>query len=84
MPQSLTGARIVYTPLPAAHFGAGSIDALPGIVRGTGGRAVALVTDEVLGATPVVTAATDALAAEALNAAVFTGVQPNQIGRAHV
>jgi alcohol dehydrogenase class IV len=77
MPQSLTGARIVYTALPAAHFGAGSIDALPGIVRATGGRAVALVTDEVLAGTPVVNAATDALAAEALDAAVFTGVQPN-------
>ena len=77
MPQPLTGTRIVYTPLPAAHFGAGTIAALPAVVRGTGGQAVALVTDEALAATPVVAAATAALAAEGLPAAVFTGVHPN-------
>jgi len=41
MPRLLAGARIVYTPLLAAHFGAGTIGALPGIVRGTGGQAAA-------------------------------------------
>ena len=43
MPQPLTGTRIVYPPLPAAHFGAGTIGALHAIVRSTGGQAVALV-----------------------------------------
>jgi alcohol dehydrogenase class IV len=77
MPQPLTGTRIVYTPLPAAHFGAGTIGALPAIVRGTGGQAVALVTDAALAGTPVVAAAMAALAADGLDAAVFTGVHPN-------
>jgi hypothetical protein len=34
----MAGTRIVVTPLPAAHFGAGSLGALPGIVRGTGAQ----------------------------------------------
>ena len=77
MPLPLTGTRIVYTPLPAAHFGAGTIGALPGIVRGTGSQAVALVTDVALAGTPVVAATMAALAADGLAAAVFAGVQPN-------
>jgi len=77
MPQPLTGTRILFTPLPAAHFGAGTLAALPSVVRGTGGRAVALVTDAVLAQTPVVATATAALAAEGLTAAVFPGVRPN-------
>ena len=77
MSHPLTGTRIVYRPLPAAHFGAGTIGTLPGIVRGTGGQAVALVTDAALAGTEVVAAAMAALAAEDLTAAVFTGVHPN-------
>jgi alcohol dehydrogenase len=76
MPQ-LAGTRIVYTPLPAAHFGAGTIGALPEIVRSTGGQAAALVTDAALAGTPVVAAAMAALAADGLDAPVFTGVHPN-------
>jgi alcohol dehydrogenase len=67
----------VYTPLPAAHFGAGTIGALPAIVRGTGGQAVALVTDAALAGTPVAGAAMAALAADGLDAVVFAGVHPN-------
>jgi alcohol dehydrogenase class IV len=77
MPLPLTGTRIVYTPLPAAHFGAGTIGALPGIVRGTGSQAVAVVTDVALAGTPVVAATMAALAADGLAAAVFAGVHPN-------
>jgi alcohol dehydrogenase len=77
MPQPLSGTRIVYTPLPAAHFGAGTIGALPEIVRGTGGQAAALVTDTVLAGTPVMAAAMAALAAGGLDTPVFTGVHPN-------
>jgi alcohol dehydrogenase class IV len=77
MPQPLAGTRIVYTPLPAAHFGAGTIGSLPGIVRGTGGYAAALITDAALAGTPVVAAAMDALATDGLDAPVFTGVHPN-------
>jgi alcohol dehydrogenase len=73
----LAGTQIVYTPLPAAHFGVGSIAALPGIVRGTGGQAVALVTDAVLAGTPAVGAATAALGADGVATAVFTGVHPD-------
>jgi alcohol dehydrogenase len=77
MPQPLAGTRIVYTPLPAAHFGAGTIGSLPGIVRGTGGQAATLVTDAALAGTPVVAAAMDALAADGLDAPVFSGVHVN-------
>ena len=77
MPQPLAGTRILYTPLPAAHFGAGTIGELPGIVRGTGGQAVALVTDAALAGTPVVAIAEAALTADGLAAAVFSGVHPN-------
>jgi alcohol dehydrogenase class IV len=77
MPAPIAGTRIVFTPLPAAHFGTGTIGALPGLVRGTGGQAVALVTDAALAGTPIVAAATDVLAAAGLDAAVFTGVHPD-------
>jgi alcohol dehydrogenase len=77
MPEPISGTRILFTPLPAAHFGAGTLAALPAVVRGTGGQAVALVTDAVLAGTPVVATATAALAAEGLTPAVFPGVQPN-------
>src|SRR5215467_1644107 len=77
MPQPLAGTRIVFTPLPAAHFGPGTLGALPGIVRGTGGQAAAVVTDAALAGTPVVAAVMAALAAGGLDAPVFTGVHPN-------
>jgi alcohol dehydrogenase len=77
MPAPIAGTRIVFSPLPAAHFGAGTIGALPGIVRGTGGQAVALVTDQALAGTPVVAAATAALASDGLTTAVFAGVHAN-------
>jgi alcohol dehydrogenase len=77
MPAPIADTRIVFTPLPAAHFGAGSIGALPGIVRGTGSQAVALVTDQALAGTPVVAAATAALAGDGLPTAVFAGVHAN-------
>jgi alcohol dehydrogenase len=77
MPAPIAGTRIVFSPLPAAHFGAGTIGALPGIVRGTGGQAVALVTDQALAGTPVVAAVTAALASDGLTTAVFAGVHAN-------
>jgi alcohol dehydrogenase len=77
MPLPLAATRIVYPPLPAAHFGAGALGALPGIVRGTGGQAVALITDAVLAGTPVVAAATAALTGEGFTVAVFSGVHAN-------
>jgi alcohol dehydrogenase class IV len=77
MTSPLTGTRIVFSPLPAAHFGAGAIAALPGIVRATGGQAVALITDAALAGTPVVAAVADVLAAGGLRSHVFAGVHPN-------
>ena len=77
MTSPLAGTQIVFSPLPTAHFGAGAIAALPGIVRATGGHAVALITDAALAGTPVVTAVADALASEGLSSAVFAGVYPN-------
>jgi alcohol dehydrogenase class IV len=77
MTAPLAGTRIVFSPLPTVHFGAGAIGALPGIVRATGGRAVALITDAALAGTPVVAAAAAALAAGGLRSTVFAGVRPN-------
>jgi alcohol dehydrogenase class IV len=77
MTAPLAGTQIVFSPLPAAHFGAGTIGALPGIVRATGARAVALITDGALAKAPAVAAATGALAADGLATGVFAGVHPN-------
>jgi alcohol dehydrogenase len=73
----LAGARFVLTPMPAAHFGAGAIGELPGLVRGTGSSAAIIVTDPALAGTPVVARARDVLAAGGVTAAVFGGVRPN-------
>jgi alcohol dehydrogenase len=77
MPAPIAGTRFVFSPLPTAYFGVGTIGALPGIVRGTGGKAVALVTDQALAGTPVVAAAAAALASDGLTTAVFAGVHAN-------
>jgi alcohol dehydrogenase len=65
------------TPMPAAHFGAGTIGELPGLVRGTGSSAAIIVTDPALAGTPVVARARNVLAAGGVTAAVFAGVRPN-------
>src|SRR5579862_6052823 len=67
----------VIHPKPAAHFGVGAIEKLPGIVRGTGAEAVVVVTDAALAATPVIAKVTAILADAGLEARVFTGVHPN-------
>jgi alcohol dehydrogenase len=73
----LAGARFVLTPMPAAHFGAGAVGELPGLVRGTGGSVAVIVTDPALAGTPVVARVRDVLAVDGVPAAVFAGVQPN-------
>ena len=67
----------VITPKPAAHFGIGAIEKLPGIVRGTGAEAVVVVTDAALAATPVIAKVTEVLADAVLPVHLFTGVHPN-------
>jgi hypothetical protein len=42
----VAGTRIVLDPTPPAHFGVGAVDAVAGIVNGTGCRAAVIVTDE--------------------------------------
>jgi alcohol dehydrogenase len=61
---------------PLAHFGAGAITKLPGIVQGAGGQ-VLVITDAALAATPVISAVTEALSAARIPATVFSGVHPN-------
>lgn len=39
---------------PVAHFGAGAIDQLPGVIRATGAGQVVVVTDDALASTPVI------------------------------
>ena len=77
MPPSITGTRIVLTPMPPAHFGAGAIDGLAGIVRGAGADAAVIVTDQGLTATTVVSRVTGVLTAAGLPATVFSEVHPN-------
>jgi alcohol dehydrogenase len=77
MPPAVAGTRIVLGPLPAAHFGAGAIDAVAGIVRGTGCRAAVIVTDQGLARTAVVTSVTSMLAASGLAVTVFSDVHAN-------
>jgi alcohol dehydrogenase class IV len=62
---------------PATHFGVGTIEKLPAIVRATGADAVVVVTDAALAATPVVATVTAVLADVGLPARVFSGVHPN-------
>ena len=72
----LAGARFVLTPMPAAHFGAGAIGELPGLVHGTGSSAAVIVTDPALADSPVVARVRDVLAADGVTAAVFAGCAP--------
>jgi alcohol dehydrogenase len=73
----LAGARFVLTPMPAAHFGAGAIGELPGLVRGTGSSVAVIVTDPALAGSAVVARVRDVLAADGMTTAVFAGVRPN-------
>ena len=70
-------SELVISPTPRAHFGVGSIGGLPGIVRGTGGGAVVVVTDAALAATPVVASVAGALEAAGVPVTVFGEVHPN-------
>jgi alcohol dehydrogenase len=74
---TLAGARFVLTPMPAAHFGAGTASELPRAVRGTGSAAAVIVTDPALAGTSVVAWVRDALAAGGMTTGVFAGVRPN-------
>jgi alcohol dehydrogenase len=87
MPSSLGGTdrgrtglgrtELVLPPTPSAHFGAGAVGKLPGIVRGTGADAVVVVTDAALAATPVVASVTEVVEAAGIPVRVFCGVHPN-------
>jgi alcohol dehydrogenase len=70
-------SELVISPTPRAHFGVGVIGGLPGIVRGTGGAAVVVITDAALAATPVVASVTGVLEAAGMPVTVFGGVHPN-------
>ena len=77
MPPTVTGTRIVLTPMPPAHFGTGAIDDLAGIARDAGGDAAVIVTDQGLAATTVVAGVTGVLTAGGLPVTVFSEVHPN-------
>jgi alcohol dehydrogenase len=72
----LIPAELAIGDTPPAHFGAGAISKLPGIVGRTGGQAL-VITDAALAATPVISAVTEALSAARIPATVFSGVHPN-------
>jgi len=62
---------------PVAHFGAGALARLPGLVAAAVGDAVLLVTDAALARSPVVGAVSDILTDAGLPVRVFSGVHPN-------
>ncbi len=64
----------VITPRPTAHFGPGSIEQLPAIIRAIGAEAVVVVTDAALASSPVLAMVTALLAEAAVPARVFSGV----------
>jgi alcohol dehydrogenase len=77
MPDVLASTSLVISPMPTAHFGAGAISALPGIVQRAGAGAAVIVTDMALAATPVVPRIADTLEAGGITTVVFSGVHPN-------
>lgn len=77
MPPPIAGTRMVLSPLPAAHFGAGAIDAAAGIVHGTGCRAAVIVTDRGLASTAIVASVASVLAASGIAVTVFSDVHAN-------
>jgi len=77
MPPPVAGTRMILSPLPAAHFGAGAIDAVAGIVRGTGCQAAVIVTDQGLASTAIVASVASLLAASGITATVFSDVHAN-------
>lgn len=62
---------------PAAHFGAGAVGQLPGLVRATGADQVVVVTDAALAVTPVIATVLGVLADAGVPARLFAGVRPN-------
>jgi alcohol dehydrogenase len=68
---------MILSPLPAAHFGAGAIDAVAGIVRGTGCQAAVIVTDQGLASTAIVAGVAGLLAAGGIAVTVFSDVHAN-------
>ena len=77
MPPPVAGTRMVLSPLPAAHFGAGAIDAVAGIVHGTGCQAAVIVTDQGLASTAIVASVASLLAASGITATVVSDVHAN-------
>jgi alcohol dehydrogenase len=77
MPNLVAGTRMVLTPAPPAHFGAGAVDGVADAVRGTGSDTAVIVTDQGLAGTAVVASVADVLAAAGLAVTVFNGVHPN-------
>ncbi len=61
---------------PLAHFGAGAVGKLPGIVQRAGGQAL-VITDAALAGTPVISVLAETLSAAGTPATVFSGVHPN-------
>jgi len=73
----VAGTRMVLDPTPPAHFGAGAVDAVAGIVSGTGCQAAVIVTDQGLAGTAAVASVVDVLAAAGTPVTVFSGVHAN-------
>ncbi len=67
----------VIEPRPAVHFGVGTIDQLPGVVRATGAGQVVVVTDDALASTSVIATVRAVLAGAGIPARLFAGVHAN-------
>jgi alcohol dehydrogenase len=77
VPPPVAGTRMVLSPLPAAHFGAGAIGDVAAIVHGTGCRAAVIVTDQGLAGTAIVASVASLLAASGITPTVFGDVHAN-------
>jgi alcohol dehydrogenase len=77
MLSAVADSEIDINPTPAAHFGAGAIAKLPGIVRGIGCDTAVIVTDAALAATPVVARVAGVLADAGVTVSTFAGIHPN-------
>jgi alcohol dehydrogenase len=77
VPPRVVGTRIVLTPMPTAHFGAGAVAAVAEIVRGTGCETAVIVTDQGLARTAVVASVAGSLTASGMPATVFSEVHAN-------
>src|SRR5436190_1576097 len=77
MALDLASKQFVVASVPATHFGAGSVEKLPDVLRGTGCASALIVTDKALADTPVVAQVLETLAGQGIKSEMFARIRPN-------